>query len=194
MISRRTIFAMLVVLCASSICFAQHDVGGGSISVGGGSTDSSRSAPRVRRAPATTPRRPRPATPVRRGVTAEQLNQLGDTAFEAENYDDALDAYTKAVQLKPIATAYYHIGWIYNDRDDYISALAVLQQAVRLNPNYATAFDELGYSYRSLKRYDDAFLAYRRAVSIDPALASAEIYDPATGLWTVINSMNFQRR
>jgi tetratricopeptide (TPR) repeat protein len=179
------VFAMMLILCASSFVFAQHDVGGGS-TVGGGSIDTGRIAsPRVRRAPAAGPRRPRPATPVRRGATAEQLNQEGDTLFDDQSYNDALDAYTKAVQLKPIASAYYHIGWIYNDRADYDSALSALQQAVRLNPNYATALDELAYTYRSLKRYDDAFFAYRKAVSIDPTFAKAW-YDMG---WTY-NDMN----
>src|SRR5215471_13666551 len=173
MINRRIVLALFVILCACSLTFAQHDVGGGS-TVAGGSIDTSRIAsPRVRRAPASATRKPRPATPVRRGVTAEQLNQQGDTLFGAENYDDALDVYTRAVELKPIATAYYHIGWIYNDREDYNSALTALQQAVRLNSNYAVAFDELAFTYRSLKRYDDAFFAYRRAISIDPTFAKA---------------------
>lgn len=125
----------------AEVALAQHDVGGGSTSgaANSGSESTSRRATTVKRPTTRTTtgvaRRPRP--PVRKEITAEQLNQQGDEFFQAKQYDDALEAYTKAVQLKPIAGAYYHLGWIYNDRDEYDQALAALQQAVRLNPNDA---------------------------------------------------------
>ena len=171
MFSLRALSSTLMVLLTCGVAVAQHEVGGGSTSGSATSTDSGRGGSvRIRRAPAraVAPRRTRPAV---RTLTAEQYNQQGDTLFEAEQYDDALEAYQKAVQLKPIAPAYYHIGWIYNDRDDYAQALTALQQAIRLNPNYAIAYGEIGYSYRNLKRYDEALLAYRRAVTLDPSYA-----------------------
>jgi len=109
-------------------------------------------------------RRPRP--PVRRETTAEQYIQQGDEFFQAKQYDDALEVYLKAVQLKPMALAYYHIGWIYNDRDDYDEAVNALQQSVRLSPSDPVVLNELGYAYRNLKRYDEAIAAYRRAIAV----------------------------
>src|SRR5262249_2187490 len=137
---------------------AQHDMGGGGTTSGSAVStgSSSRSTTTVRRPP---PRRTTPrttTTPVRRGITAEQYNALGDEAFKAQQYDDALEAYQKAVAMKPIASAYYHIGWIQNDREDFDEALVSLQQAVTLNPNIEIAYNELGYTYRNLKRYPEA--------------------------------------
>src|SRR5712692_7532064 len=140
----------------AGVAMAQHDVGGGSTSGAATGGDSSRGNT-VRR---TTVRRPtttrKSTAPVRRGITAEQYNKQGDDLFEDKQYDDALEAYQRAVALKPIASAYYHIGWIYNDRDDYDQALTALQQAVRLNPNDAESYYELGYAYRNLKRPNEA--------------------------------------
>ncbi len=158
----------------AGVAMAQHDVGGGSVSGAATSGESSsRGATAVKRPRATsgTVRRP-PRPPVKRGITAEQYNQQGDELFEAKQYDDALDLYLKAVQLKPIGLAYYHIGWIYNDRDDYEQAVSALQQSARLNPNDAVILNELGYSYRNLKRYDEAIDSYRRAISIKRDYAS----------------------
>src|SRR5581483_3637960 len=157
MIRYLTRFALMAALSLTAgTAMAQHDMGGGAAgggaAAGSGGTDSGRS---------TTTRRP--TAPALRGVTAEQYNAQGDELFKAENYDDALDAYTKAVALKPIASAYYHIGWIYNDREDYDQALPALQQATRLNPSEAVYLNELGYSYRNLKQYNEAMTAYRRA-------------------------------
>src|SRR5215831_20307672 len=117
----------LVIFAASGVALAQHDTGSGGVTgaaSGGGTTASSSSrGTAVRRTP---PRRTTPARtntpPPRRGITAEQYNAQGDELFKAQNYDDALEAYQRAVTLKPIAGAYYHIGWIYNDREDYESA------------------------------------------------------------------------
>src|SRR5712691_1894643 len=152
----------------AGVVMAQHDVGGGSTkdaATGGESSSRGATVKRPRTTPSTV-RRPAPARPpVRRGITAEQYNQQGDQLFEAKQYDDALELYLKAVQLKPIGLAYYHIGWIYNDRDDYDQGVSALQQSVRLNSNDAVALNELGYSYRSLKRFDEALDVYRRAIA-----------------------------
>src|SRR6266566_4332922 len=165
MIRSLTRFALVAALSLTAgTAMAQHDVGGGTAGGGAAGGDSGRGTPArrtIRRPPAT--RRPTP--PVRPGITAEQYNQQGDAQFEAKQYDDALDLYLKAVQLKPLALAFYHIGWIYNDKDDYDQAIPALQQSVRLNPSDAVVLNELGYSYRSLKRFDEALDAYRRAIA-----------------------------
>src|SRR3954465_7226160 len=156
-----------ILLLTAGSAMAQHDMGGGAAAGGaangGGST--SRIAP-ARRVPKRTTTVRRTTTPARRGVTAEQYNAQGDEFFRAENYDDALEAYLKAVELKPISSAYYHIGWIYNDRDEYESAIDPLQKATRLNPNDATAYGEMGYSLYKLKRSQEAIAAYRQAVQM----------------------------
>src|ERR1051325_3459340 len=113
----------IFILSAAGVAMAQHDMGGGGTTSGaatGGATSSSRSTT-VKRPPPrrTPPPRTTTTTPPRRGITAEQYNAQGDDLFKAKNYDDALEAYQRAVALKPIASAFYHIGWIYNDRDDF---------------------------------------------------------------------------
>src|SRR5262249_1906512 len=104
-----------IFFLSAGVAMAQHDLGGGTTSgaaTGGGTTSQSRSSTPVRRVPRrTTPTRT--TTPARRGMTAEQYNAQGDEYFKAENYDDALEAYQHAVALKQLASAYYHIGWIY---------------------------------------------------------------------------------
>src|SRR6266481_7604758 len=148
---------------------AQHDVGGGSTkdaATGGDSSSRSSSRATVKRTRSTTTAVRRPRPPVRRATTAEQYDQQGDELFEAKQYDDALELYLKAVQLKPIALAYYHIGWIYNDKEDYDQAIPALQQSARLSPNDAVVLSELALSYRSLKRYSEALDMYRRAISV----------------------------
>src|ERR1041384_340028 len=162
------------VLFTAGTVMAQHDMGGGTTSGGatGGSTDSSRGTSVRRTTRRTTPTR-RTTAPVRRGVTAEQYNAQGDEFFQADKYDEALEAYQKAVSLKPIATAYYHIGWIQNDNEQYRNALESLRQALSLRANFAEAQKELGYSYYKLSQSQEAIIAYQQAVRMKPDYGSA---------------------
>jgi len=114
-----TQFVFVAILFLSAgVATAQHDMGGGGTTSGaatGGGASSSRSTTTVKRPPRKTPPpRTTTTTPARRGITAEQYNAQGDDYFKAQNYDDALEAYQRAVALKPLAGSYYHIGWIYN--------------------------------------------------------------------------------
>jgi tetratricopeptide (TPR) repeat protein len=151
------------ILLTGGVAVAQHDVGGGTTR----DTTTPDSSSRAKRTTTrTTVRRPRP--PVRRGITAEQYNKQGDEFFTAEEYDDALDAYNKAVQLKPIASAYYHIGWIYNDRDQFAQAIEPLSQATRLRTDYAEPHQELGYAYSKLGRSQEAIPEFQNAIRLKP--------------------------
>lgn len=152
-----------VMLLTCGIAVAQHDVGGGTTR-DVATPDSSSRTKRTTTRPVV--RKPRP--PVRRGITAEQYNKQGDEFFTAEEYDDALEAYNKAVQLKPIASAYYHIGWIYNDRDQFAQAIEPLSQATRLRADYAEPHQELGYAYYKLGRSQEAIPEYQNAIRLKP--------------------------
>ncbi len=158
---RLSIAGVMFLTCG--IAVAQHDVGGGTTRDVATPDSSSRTKRTTTR---TVVRKPR--SPVRRGITAEQYNKQGDEFFTAEEYDDALEAYNKAVQLKPIASAFYHIGWIYNDRDQFTQAIEPLSQAARLRADYAEPHQELGYAYYKLGRSHEAIPEYQNAISLKP--------------------------
>jgi tetratricopeptide (TPR) repeat protein len=158
---RLSIAGLMFLICG--VAAAQHDVGGGTTKDVATPDSSSRTKRTTTRTAVHKPR-----TPARRGVTAEQYNKQGDEFFTAEEYDDALEAYTKAVQLKPIANAFYHIGWIYNDRDQFTDAIEPLSQAARLRVDFAEPHQELGYAYYKLGRSQEAIPEYQKAISLKP--------------------------
>ena len=55
-----------------------------------------------------------------------------------------------------MTSALYRIGWIYNDLEDYESAVDPLKRVIAIQPNNAAAHFELGYSYKKLERYHEA--------------------------------------
>lgn len=53
-------------------------------------------------------------------------------------------------------------------KQDYTSAIELLQQSLDKNPNNANAWNYMGYSLRNLQRYDEALAAYEKAIKIKP--------------------------
>jgi tetratricopeptide (TPR) repeat protein len=85
-----------------------------------------------------------------------------------KNYDSAIVYFEKGVRLqKNNKSAYYKLGWCYNDRENYNQAIYPLQQALSLDPDYDQAKTELGYAYYKLNRYDDALGIFRQIMSKD---------------------------
>ncbi len=55
----------------------------------------------------------------------------------------------------------------------YQEALAALEQAIRLDPNFAPAYNDQGAVLRTLRRYQEALAAFEQAIQLDPKLAFA---------------------
>src|SRR5574338_521794 len=85
-----------------------------------------------------------------------------------KNYDSAIVYFEKGLQLqKNNKSAYYKLGWCYNDKEKYNEAIYPLQQALALDPDYDKAKTELGYAYYKLNRYEDALGIFRQIMSKD---------------------------
>jgi len=100
---------------------------------------------------------------------------LADVYFyNTKEYVLAAPHYKRGVELKDDdATAFYNLGWCYNDLKRYTDAVDALKNAVRLRPQYPEANNEMGYSLHQLQRYPEAVLAYQSAIRQKPGYASA---------------------
>jgi tetratricopeptide (TPR) repeat protein len=61
------------------------------------------------------------------------------------------------------------------DREDYETALALLQKIIAQRPDEPLPHFELGYVYSELKRNDEAAAEYRRAIALNPSLVEAHL-------------------
>lgn len=108
-------------------------------------------------------------------TTPQEWFDKGKLLKDKENYNEAAQAFKKAVALKPTyAEALHQLGWCYNELSMFAEALDVLKKEEKNNPpDKAGNFMELGYAYKGLKKYDDAILYFDKAIAEDPEYALA---------------------
>lgn len=84
---------------------------------------------------------------------------------DAKRNMEAIAVFQKLSDEFPdLAEPYNNLAALYAAQGDYAKARATLEQALRMNPNYATAHENLGDVYAAL-----AAQSYARAQKLDPA-------------------------
>ena len=113
---------------------------------------------------------------------AHEHYRLGGFYVKLYQFQDAVAAYSQALQLKPdFAYAHYDLGWCYKRMGDYEEALKAHREAekhiqitsfkLRLTGeevNYA-----IGWDLYELRRYDEAIAHYMKAVQLNPKYQAA---------------------
>ncbi len=125
----------------------------------------------------------------------ENLFQLGEQFFKAGQWDEAIDAYEKAVSLKAdYDAAYTNLGSAYYRQGDLNAAIDAYEKALSIASNDADTHHNLGMVY--LQRWltetpsnqeflDNALEQINQAISLDPTLAA-----PYYGLGVIYQNQN----
>ena len=115
----------------------------------------------------------------------------GNAYYKAEQYEQALAAYDRALELRPDhATTLMNRGVTLDELERYDDALVDLNRALEFGSNDGDAFNNRGVTLDHLKRPADALADYDRALGLRPnhagtlmnrgvALASLKRYDEA---------------
>jgi tetratricopeptide (TPR) repeat protein len=105
----------------------------------------------------------------RSSLTAEQYRQQGDQFARQREYDKAIDAYRRAIELNPdLAAAYHGLGTTYFNMGRVVDSLEPLKTTVKLEPNNAIAHLNLGTTLAALRRPDEALAEMNEAKRINP--------------------------
>ncbi|HEX9648482.1 MAG TPA: tetratricopeptide repeat protein [Alphaproteobacteria bacterium] len=100
---------------------------------------------------------PRPTTDREAIAKSAQLNELGWDRERDDRYDSAIDAFTRALALRPdYAEAYFGRAWANERLDRLDQAIADYGQAVRLKPDFATAYNSRGIALLYRGRHAEA--------------------------------------
>ncbi len=107
-------------------------------------------------------------------LNAAEWFRRGYKALITEQWNESLDANTKAIELKPdYVSAYYNRGLAYDGLGNYQAAINDCSKAIELKPNLTVAYLSRGYAYYKLGNYQQAIEDYTKTINLKPDLAQS---------------------
>ncbi|MCY3664045.1 MAG: tetratricopeptide repeat protein [Gemmatimonadetes bacterium] len=92
---------------------------------------------------------------------------IGRTDQSEKRYRQAIEHYTKAIELNPqMARAYYNRGNANSDLKDYEEALKDYSKAIQLDPEYSDSFFNRANANADLCRFQEAVADYDEAIRL----------------------------
>jgi tetratricopeptide (TPR) repeat protein len=94
---------------------------------------------------------------------------LGFAYIESGQYDKALEATQKGIDLDPkFAGAYYNLGIIYQKKGDLNKAIAMAKKSLEIDPDLHMAYPFLGGMYFENGQYEEAAEAFKKLLKVYP--------------------------
>ena len=101
-------------------------------------------------------------------LSATDWFEKGLALMESGKYQDAIEAYSKAIELNPeYAWAYCNRGIAYRNLEDYRQAIRDYDKAIELDPKDADIYCNRGNAYGSLGDYRQAIRDYDKAIELN---------------------------
>ena len=104
-------------------------------------------------------------------ANAEAYYEQGNNYMRENRCAEAVEAFRKAIALRPSTAAYNDLGQAYFCLNKYPEAEASLKQAIRINPNNVLALFHLGVVYARQIKIEDANNILLELRSKDPGRA-----------------------
>lgn len=100
---------------------------------------------------------------------ADKLKQEGNSLMSAKKYDEAIEAYAKAITLDGTNPVYYsNRAAAYSSKGDHLSAIGDANKAIEVDPGFSKGYHRLGHAQYSLGDFKAAADAFERGLSVDP--------------------------
>ena len=99
--------------------------------------------------------------------------RAGHTALNKKRYIEAIDNYSKAIEISPfVASHYYHRGLAWYRKGDKKRAIKDLDKVTILDPRYTPAYVYRGLCRMKREEYREALGDYKSALRLKPKDAS----------------------
>jgi cytochrome c-type biogenesis protein CcmH/NrfG len=94
---------------------------------------------------------------------------MGVTLQDQGKLEEAIEAYNKAIIIKPDnAEAYYNMGIVLKDQGKLEEAIEAYNKALAIKPDFAEAYYNMGNALREQGKLEEAIEAYNKALAIKP--------------------------
>ncbi len=106
--------------------------------------------------------------------TADSLFYQGNAQSSSEEYEKAMECYTKAIELNPqLAEAYNNRGFAKYSLQEYKEAIKDFTKTIELSPQSAIAYNNRGLSKSSLGKHTEAIKDLNNAIELGPQYTEA---------------------
>jgi stress-induced-phosphoprotein 1 len=100
---------------------------------------------------------------------ANKAKALGNEAFSAKKYEEAIQHFTRAINLNPNDHVFYsNRSACYASLEDYDKALEDADKCVSLKPDWSKGYTRKGLAEFYLEKYDEAEKTYQKGLELDP--------------------------
>jgi tetratricopeptide (TPR) repeat protein len=112
---------------------------------------------------------------------ADDLYGEGEKYRKAGNYEEAMQAYSRAIEINPtFAKAYLARGVVFGHCANYRQAIIDCNKSIELDPRYARAYLFRGAYFRDLRESRQAIKDFDKAIELDPYDAAGYIFRGVT--------------
>lgn len=100
--------------------------------------------------------------------TVGQWLEDGNANYASGNYQDTIEAYSKAIELDPeCVPAYLGRGITHLSLNEFKKALADCGKAIELDPNFDLSYGFRGLVYYRMREFERAMIDYNKAIELD---------------------------
>ncbi|KAL3805332.1 hypothetical protein HJC23_009039 [Cyclotella cryptica] len=100
---------------------------------------------------------------------AEAKKELGNKAFAANDYDEAIKHYTAAIAIDSKNCVYYsNRSACYGGKKDWASAAADAKECIKVNPTFIKGYYRLASAQSELQEFDAALATIKQGLAIEP--------------------------
>lgn len=104
---------------------------------------------------------------------AAEFKAQGNKHLTAGEYDLAIEAYSKAIELDSSDHIFYsNRSAAYLSKGDAVNALADGEKCIQLCPTFVKGYSRKGAALHALKRYDEAVDCYDAGLQVAPSDSS----------------------
>ncbi|XP_023669019.1 small glutamine-rich tetratricopeptide repeat-containing protein alpha [Paramormyrops kingsleyae] len=102
-------------------------------------------------------------------IEAERLKTEGNDQMKIDNFNAAVELYSKAIELNPKSAVYYcNRAAAYSKLENYAGAVQDCELAIGIDPSYSKAYGRMGLALASLNKHTEAVNYYKKALELDP--------------------------